>query len=1099
MKGCKVIVCFMAFVVIFLGGKQAAAYSELVTGVEAGQAEKAADSEIGQLKEVTEATGVKSEKAEDTDGKDESLEVFARVQKGSDRAVWVNVQGETVEVQERKQQAVRAFSGKKAALPDSFDWREEGNGLSAVKDQGAYGTCWAMAGMAAAEASVVRTGLSYRESWLWNGKLSFSAAQLAWYLFENPAEGDGRYGDYIERSFKGAEGGDYFCVIAGLAASGVQIEKNAPYENWNYGQSGEARDVSYYQLKNADYLDYASTKEAQATVKQWICSRGAVECGLYFETMEKEECYYQTSYSEEYGNHEVVLVGWDDHYAKENFKENGAMPEYDGAWIAQNSYGEEWGEGGYFYISYEEPSLYGFVSYELEEKEDGETCRQYDGIGGFIGVSSAAVQKAANVFTAEETEELKSVGVSVSELNSSGVDYEIQIYKWKEKTALATTKEMINTGDLLKQTSASDYFTEDYLVKEAETEGVFEYSGYHKIALACPISLEEGESYAVVLTLSPRDGHSEVYYSFEGSVNGYDMDEFHYGAEKGQTFYLKGFGEEGEWKDVKSLNKKTDGFELGNLNLKAFTYAKERTEDSEYQEQKAQLKETAALAEEFLEQAEALGKKQELSGEEQKKFAFLKGNTSYNEELLSFLKEECLFAEETLREEDAAIYELSNAYLSLENAMSYFAYPAKRSIQTAEELYALSEETASLNVNALAVVSIEADLKMNPMSIFRFDRFDTEQSKQDKGIIVNGDSANARNFPPIGGSGGVEFTIEGNGHTISGLVSTPTITADDSIPGAYGGLVGCLIGDGTIQNLTIKNSYIKGNRYVGAFAGALLYGGRIENCSVKNTYVRGYESIDTTTYQTIMPQYIGGFAGLVSYYNKERRSGVFSSKAEQCFVYGGFSTGGMIGMVSSGASGGSGNTVENSSVVGLASYSKYRNGVGIYFGAETDAENEEKEHYIFTNSSSKKKDVLLIDLYKPKGAENDEDLLLFVEPYHGKYTLKSVFLQGNAKKKKRGKDFMQDGYRIRKMAGDLSIAPMTKRQYTVTFYSLLTGEKTASQTVLRGHKAKLVKAEKIKGYKFLGWYDAQNKRFRFKKKVKQDYALYAKYKKRTKK
>ena len=53
------------------------------------------------------------------------------------------------------------------------------------------------------------------------------------------------------------------------------------------------RYISYYQLRNADYLDSASTQEARETVKQWIVSRGAVEAGFYFSEQKKESCYYQ--------------------------------------------------------------------------------------------------------------------------------------------------------------------------------------------------------------------------------------------------------------------------------------------------------------------------------------------------------------------------------------------------------------------------------------------------------------------------------------------------------------------------------------------------------------------------------------------------------------------------------------------------------------------------------------------------------------------------------------------------------------------------------------------------------------------------------------
>ena len=67
-------------------------------------------------------------------------------------------------------------------------------------------------------------------------------------------------------------------------------------------------------------------------------------------------------------NHAIQVVGWDDNYSRDNFKER---PEKDGAWLCKNSWGSEtdykpgdigynkWGikneEGkhtGYFWLSY---------------------------------------------------------------------------------------------------------------------------------------------------------------------------------------------------------------------------------------------------------------------------------------------------------------------------------------------------------------------------------------------------------------------------------------------------------------------------------------------------------------------------------------------------------------------------------------------------------------------------------------------------------------------------------------------------------------------------------------------------------------------------
>lgn len=1053
------------------------------------------------------AQGIKAEQ-----GNAAKTGVLARVRGnsssyGRELSYWVNTNGEAVQIStERDQLSFSRFSKKEKTLPDSFDLRKEKEQgkplLPSVQNQEAYGTCWAMAGLAAVESNILRKGLPYRQSWLTDGELKFSTAHLGWYLFESPQEGDGISGDYLERPYKGADGGDYMGVIAALAAGeGVQLEKNAPYSNWNYGQSAGGRYTSYYQLENADFLGYAMTQEARNAVKQWIVSGGAVECGLYFSMLKKEECYYQKVYDASYANHEVILVGWDDQYSKENFEENGSVPEYDGAWIAQNSYGTEWGEEGYFYISYEEPSLGGFINYEMKERGDGEACYQYDGAGGCLGISSAALSSAANVFTSVEKEELREIGISLSELNSSGADYQVEIYKWKGYKPQISAKEMINTGDLQKEKLPK--ISEETHVKEAETEGTFLYPGYHRITLKTPVSLEEGECFAVVLTLSPVDRHSEVYYSFEGTINNYDMEEFHYGVEKGQTYFLKGFGEQAEWKDAVSIKKETDGFTLGNLNLKAFTYSENRAGDTVYQEQKAQLEEMVKTTEEFLKLVKnSKGVKTAEGGKsaemQRKEFGFTQGNTIFNEELLSFLEEQCRFAKETLLLQDGKVYELENASNSLSSAMEYMKYPAEEKITSAEELYRLSEQMAELTMNARKLVSIENDLVMNPSSSFQFGTFDTEQDQKDKGVIQKVLSPSVKIFKPLGGRGGAEFTLEGNGHSISGMVCAET----EEEKGEYIGLIGLLAGGGSVQNLTIKDSYIEGNFCVGAFAGALAYGGTIKKCRIRNTFVRGCEQFDKNG--SVVPAYhAGGLAGLVTAYCAGNRSGIYDSKIKESLIYGQFMTGGIVGSVHSGGAAGKGNVVQNSSVVGIAAYTGSRCGVGLYLGGEKgnedDAGNQAdlRKQFIFTNSSAAAKDYLLINLYKPKNSTDMDEMLLFIGPYQkSTHTLKSVLLQGTAKKKKRGDNYFQDGWSICGMAGDITVTPMAKRVYQVGFYSSLTGKCMSQQSVVRGTRAESVKAPLIKGYRFLGWYDRQTgEKFHFKEKVTKDYELAAIYKK----
>ena len=68
---------------------------------------------------------------------------------------------------------------------------------------------------------------------------------------------------------------------------------------------------------------------------------GAV-CITYYSS----EQYYNPNTASQYcpskfgTNHAVTIVGWDDEYKRENFKDT---PTEDGAWLVKNSWGKIWG------------------------------------------------------------------------------------------------------------------------------------------------------------------------------------------------------------------------------------------------------------------------------------------------------------------------------------------------------------------------------------------------------------------------------------------------------------------------------------------------------------------------------------------------------------------------------------------------------------------------------------------------------------------------------------------------------------------------------------------------------------------------------------
>lgn len=100
-------------------------------------------------------------------------------------------------------------------------------------------------------------------------------------------------------------------------------------------------------------------------------------------------------------DHAVVIVGWDDDFPKEYFK---LQPSEDGAWLAQNTHGDKWGNDGYFWISYETPLA---ECYILQLSDDYSDVLYYD-MGHYNTLETTETITLANVFHGEGV--LKKVG-----------------------------------------------------------------------------------------------------------------------------------------------------------------------------------------------------------------------------------------------------------------------------------------------------------------------------------------------------------------------------------------------------------------------------------------------------------------------------------------------------------------------------------------------------------------------------------------------------------------------------------------------------------------------------------------------------------------
>ncbi|MBQ8725328.1 MAG: hypothetical protein IJY74_06650, partial [Oscillospiraceae bacterium] len=433
-----------------------------------------------------------------------------------------------------------------SSLPSSYDLRDEGC-VTAVKNQGEEGMCHAFAAIGACESNLLKQGLVTDPD-----LLDLSEAHLGYFLYTLQSDPlDQCYGDYLDAAGKGATGGNGIFAMAALAGGlGTQLEEYCTYSSWSTGYSDYNRYTGRYRLKTMELIALSSDTSIDA-IKEWIMESGGVGFAFY----SQRSRYYDNGTSYAYyapdktfledANHSAMIVGWDDDYSTENFPED-SRPSHNGAWLIKNSYGVDYFDDGYFWISYDDPTMGAYCRYILEEASAYDDVYEYDGAGYIYGYS---YDKTANVFTAEYDCTLTDVSFYIPSANPSSTTYKAEVYLLNKNTDDPT--------DGTRKESVS--------VKSS-------YSGYRKLSLNKPVELSEGQQFSIVLSASCPVKETPLYLPIEENVqvaSGFMM-ECH--ADKGESYALTN----NHWFDIAG----TEGNSgiLGNAPIKAFTVRKEQRE-----------------------------------------------------------------------------------------------------------------------------------------------------------------------------------------------------------------------------------------------------------------------------------------------------------------------------------------------------------------------------------------------------------------------------------------------------------------------------------------------------------------------------------------
>jgi len=211
------------------------------------------------------------------------------------------------------------------SLPDAIDWRDQGY-VTAVKDQGNCGSCWAFSVTGALEGQHKRA----------TGVLVSLSEQN---LLDCDDKNYGCDGGLVDVSFRYIK-----------ENGGIDTEASYPYRaraqracHFNRSTVG-ATETGYVQLKRGD----------EEVLKMAVATQGPISVAIdasprSFE-LYKSGVYNDAACSSDKMNHCVLLVGY------------GTDPIHGDYWLVKNSWGMKWGEEGYIRMARDKGNMCGIAN-----------------------------------------------------------------------------------------------------------------------------------------------------------------------------------------------------------------------------------------------------------------------------------------------------------------------------------------------------------------------------------------------------------------------------------------------------------------------------------------------------------------------------------------------------------------------------------------------------------------------------------------------------------------------------------------------------------------------------------------------------------------
>jgi len=323
------------------------------------------------------------------------------------------------------------------SLPPSFDLRVTGD-ITSVKYQGGCGSCWAFASMSALEShwKMIDQGIFN----LSEDNLNTCHPPFVW----PPCQG----------------GNDLISLAYFARGSGPLSESDDPYS----AAHTQVDCPSGFRPQGWITSGWLIPTDDPDLIKSIIMQYGALFTSMYWSSScfnYSSKTYYYSGHANP--NHGVALAGWDD---------SKVTAGGTGAWIAKNSWGTGWGEGGYFYIAYQDSRVNSdltlFRGYIADDPLNAIDTYSESGWSGYhLGYGSQAADALVK-FVASGSIQLTKIGTWAG---YPGTVVTIDIY------------DDFNGTDLLTGLLAS-------MPPQTCT-----YLGYETFELSSPVYIEDGDYY----------------------------------------------------------------------------------------------------------------------------------------------------------------------------------------------------------------------------------------------------------------------------------------------------------------------------------------------------------------------------------------------------------------------------------------------------------------------------------------------------------------------------------------------------------------------------------------------------------------------------